>query len=255
MYTTRANHKKMEKSFNDLRAYIDEKFNDINKKYDELKATVINDTIERFKEVLKEEMSKINDKLEGKIHQLCQDKSFLQEQISELKKQNSAIAASCEETEQYSRRLCLRIDGVPSVDKETSSDVLEKVKEICAESNLEIPDSNLDRAHRIGKSYFDKIKKVNCKSIIVRFNTFRHRTLLYRAKKDIKQKKGYKIRLDLTKRRYLMLLEANKLASDNQNANFCYADVNCRLKIRWNDNQEDFFDTLEDLRDLLDRNC
>ena len=64
MYTTRENHKKMEKSFNDLRAYIEEKFNDINKKYDELKATVSNDTIERLKEVLKEEMSKINDKLE-----------------------------------------------------------------------------------------------------------------------------------------------------------------------------------------------
>ena len=97
----------MEKSFNDLRAYIKKKFNDINKKYDELKATVSNDTIERFKEVLKEEMGEINDKLEGKIHQLCQDKSFLPEQISELKKQNRAIAASCEETEQYSRRLCL----------------------------------------------------------------------------------------------------------------------------------------------------
>ena len=52
-----------------------------------------------------------------------------------------------------------------------------------------------------------------------------------------------------------MLSEANKLASDNQNVNFCYADVNCRLKIRRNDNRQDFFDTLEDLRDLLDRNC
>ena len=188
-------------------------------------------------------------------NQLCQDKSFLQEQISEIKKHNSAIATSCEETEQYSRRLCLTIDGVPSVDSETSSDVLEKVKEICAESNLEIPDSNLHRAHRIGKPYFDKIKKGKCNSIIVLVNTFRQRTLLYRTKKDIKQKKGYKIRFDLTKRRYLMLSEENKLASDNQNDNFCYADVNCRLKIRWNDNQEDFFDTLEDLRDLLDRNC
>ena len=245
----------MEKLFNDLRDYIEEKFNDINNKYDELKATLSNDTVEKVEEVLKEELSKINDKLEVKIHQLCQEKSFLQEQINELKKQNRAIAVSCEETEQYSRRLCLRTDGVPSVDRETSSDVLEKVKEICAESNLEIPDSNLDRAHRIGKSYFDKIKKVKRKSIIVRFNIFRHRALLHRAKKDIKLKKGYKIRLDLTKKRYLMLSEANKLASDNQNANFCYADVNCSLKIRWNDNQEDFFDTLEDLRDLLDRNC
>ena len=250
MYTTRANYKKMEKSFNNLRVYKEEKFNGINNKYDELKAT-LNNTTEKLKEVLKEEISKINDKLEGKIHQLCQDKSFLQEQISKLKKQNRAIAASCEETEHYSRRLCLKIDGVPSVDRETPTDVLEEVTEICAESNLKIPDSNLDRAHQIGKSYFDKIKKVKCKSIIVCFNTFHHRTLLYRAKKNIKQKKGYKIRLDLTKWCYLILSDANKLASDNQKANFCYADVNCRLKICWNDNQEDFFDTIED---LLDRN-
>ena len=71
MYTT------MEKSFNDLRDYIQEKFNDINNKYDELKTTLSNDTVEKFKEILKEEISKINYKLEGKIHQLCQDKSFL----------------------------------------------------------------------------------------------------------------------------------------------------------------------------------
>ena len=72
----------------------------------------------------------------------------------------------------------------------------------------------------------------------------------------MKQKKGYKIRLDLTKKCYLMLSEANKLTCDNQNANFCCADVSCRLKLQicWNDNQEDFFETLEDLRDSLDRN-
>ena len=56
MYTTRANYKKMEKSSNDLRDYI-EKFNDINNKYDELKAALNNDTVEKFKEVLKEEIS------------------------------------------------------------------------------------------------------------------------------------------------------------------------------------------------------
>ena len=79
MYTARANYKKMEKSFNDLRDYIEEKFNDINNKYDELKATLNNDTVVKFKEVLKEEINKINDKLEVKIHQLCQVKSFFQE--------------------------------------------------------------------------------------------------------------------------------------------------------------------------------
>ena len=48
-------------------------------KYDELKAKLRKDIGEKFKEILKEEINKINNKLEGKIHQLCQDKSFLQE--------------------------------------------------------------------------------------------------------------------------------------------------------------------------------
>ena len=40
-----------------------------------------------FKEViLKEEINKINEKLEGQIHQLCQDKSLFKEEISKLKK-------------------------------------------------------------------------------------------------------------------------------------------------------------------------
>ena len=90
MYPTRTNYKKMKKSFNDLRDYIEEKLNDINNKYDKLKATLSNYTVEKFKEVLKEEISKINDKLEGNIHQICQDKSFLQEQIRELKKREKS---------------------------------------------------------------------------------------------------------------------------------------------------------------------
>ena len=57
MYTTRANYKRMEKSFNDLCDYIEEKFNDISNKYDELKVTLSNDTVEKSKEVLKEEIS------------------------------------------------------------------------------------------------------------------------------------------------------------------------------------------------------
>ena len=56
----------------------------MNYKYDELKATLSKDTLEKFKETFKEETSKANDKLEVKIHQLSQNKSFLQEQIREL---------------------------------------------------------------------------------------------------------------------------------------------------------------------------
>ena len=60
MYTTRANYSKIEKLFNDLRDYIEEKFNDINNKCDELKATLSNDTTEKFRKILKEEITKTN---------------------------------------------------------------------------------------------------------------------------------------------------------------------------------------------------
>ena len=69
----------MEKSFSDLRDYIEENFNDISNKQSQLKAILSNDNVEKLKEILKEEISKINDKVQGKIHQLCQGKSFLQE--------------------------------------------------------------------------------------------------------------------------------------------------------------------------------
>ena len=61
MYTTRANYSKIEKLFNDLRDYIEEKFNDINNKCDELKTTLSNDTTEEFREILKEEITKTNE--------------------------------------------------------------------------------------------------------------------------------------------------------------------------------------------------
>ena len=115
---------------------------------------------------MKKEIDKINDKLEDKIHRPSYDKGHPQQQVSELKKQSRAIAAPCEEIEQYRRRLCLRIAGVPLAHGEASTNMFQKVKEICAESNLDIPDSNVGRAHGIGKVYFARIKKVNCLSII-----------------------------------------------------------------------------------------
>ena len=61
MYSTRANYSKIEKLFNNLRDYIEEKFSDINNKCDELKATLSNDTTEKFREILKEEITKTNE--------------------------------------------------------------------------------------------------------------------------------------------------------------------------------------------------
>ena len=79
---------------------------------------------------------------------------------------------------------------------------------IIKESEVEIPESVLDRTHRIGSTYTDNDTGKKMQSIIVRFMTFRHRTLFYANRKKIKS--GARIRLDLTKNCYKLLVSARK---------------------------------------------
>ena len=77
------------------------------------------------------------------------DECLLQEQVMSLKHANLQMENSKEELEQYGRRLCLRINGVPVKSYETSDDVLKYIKEIFDEGELDIPDTVIDRAHRL----------------------------------------------------------------------------------------------------------
>ena len=109
------------------------------------------------------------------------------------------MKASQDELEQDGRRLCIKINGVPVAENETSNDVLQNVKSIIEESNREIPDVSIDRAHRISKTYTEKTSGVKYKRIIVRFATFRHKTMFYHIRKNLKR--NLKVKLDLTKKR------------------------------------------------------
>ena len=100
---------------------------------------------------------------------------MLQEQIKNIVTQNQKNQKDVEELEQYDRRLCLRIDAVPNTEvKETTEDVLQKVMSLCSDVEIDILDMAYDQAHMIGKAYNDKGTNKICKSIIVRFSTFRH---------------------------------------------------------------------------------
>ena len=79
--------------------------------------------------------------------------------------------------------------------------------------------------------------------VIVRFTTFRHRILFYRKQKSLE---GKSVHLDLTKSRLQLLNDAKKVITKN-NISFCYADINCRCKVRFTDSTESFFESLSDL--------
>ena len=142
--------------------------------------------------------------------------------MNEIKREN-------EELEHYGRRLCVRIDGIPLVENETSDEVLDKVMSLMEEAECDILEVVIDRAHRIGKGYVEKNSKKLCKNIIVRFSTFRHRTKFYRSTSKLKN--NVKAKLDLTKSRYTIFTKAIETAKQSNVVYYVMVDINCRLKV------------------------
>ena len=109
-----------------------------------------------------------------------------------------------------------------------------------------------DQAHRIDKAYNDKGTNKICKSIIVCFSTFRHRTMVYRSKK--KMSKNVRNKVDLTKKRFTLKVYSNEYVRNTSLVKFCYDDINCRLKIKWSDEvrEDTIFKKMEDLKRLIE---
>ena len=74
--------------------------------------------------------------------------------------------------------------------------------------------------------------------------------MFYRNRKSLKG--GVTVHLDLTKSRMDLLMEANKHIKDISNVEFAYSDINCRLKVRFKNRREEFFDSMEDLISKVD---
>ena len=197
----------------ELKSYLDEQFdnladkNDISAMKQEVMASITN--------MVKEQGDKLT-ALEETIDVLEAKNAMLESHVVQLR-------SNQESQEQYSRRLCLRIDGIrfpANGNQESSDDVLEKVKHVFNEIGVEVPDAVIDRAHRIGpKSFGDGKAK---QQVIVRLTTWRHRTAVYRARKKSSK---VKIRLDLTKPRLSLIIAANELLKQHKDS-FAFADIN-----------------------------
>ena len=62
--------------------------------------------------------------------------------------------------------------------------------------------------------------------------------------------------VQISPRKDTLLLEANNLVNGNNDVKFCFVDINCRLKIKWEDElrPDSFFSLLEDLKGKLQVN-
>ena len=177
---------------------------------------------------------------ENKIVKLESTISMLQNHVNVLKQQSAENVKRSEELEQYGRRLCLRFDGIPTVKNEKASVLVniknkweenELIQKKWEDEDLTMPDTVIDRAHRIGRPYVDREKNVECQSVIMRL-TFRHRTQLYNARKLME---NISVKLDLTKHRYQILKEARRIIEGIDEVEYVYADINFRLKVKMGD--------------------
>ena len=107
----------------------------------------------------------------------------------------------------------------------------------------------IDRAHRIGPDYTCYKSQEKCHSIMVRFVSFKHRTLFYRKRPSFK---NVTVKIDLTKRRYEVLKKAINLVNGNNDVDYVITDVNCRLKVVFKDKRSSFFNDIDDLKKLLE---
>ena len=77
----------------------------------------------------------------------------------------------------------------------------------------------------------------------------RHWTLFYRARKKLKN--GIKLHIDLTKKRFNLLLDAQSFIQSKENVKYVYADINYNLKIQFSDNDEKIFSSMGKLESMF----
>ena len=100
-------------------------------------------------------------------------------------------------------------------------------------------------------------KKNKVRSIIVKFSSWKSRTAFYKARPrnhlDRQKKPGssFNVSLDLTKRRYNLLIKAKGLIANNPSVAYAFSDINCSLVLKFNDNTFRYFNSESELNNLL----
>ena len=206
--------------------------------------------VEELKSDLHEKAIKKIDDLVTEIRQKDKKIEILESKVAVLENTVKLLSSKCDNNEQYSRRTSVRINNIPLPDdgNETAEEVFDKVKDLIEESEAEVAESFIDRAHRVGKPYVDQ-EGQRKQQVIVKFTTWYHRPLFYGARKKLSSAKVY---LDLTQFKFNLLKNAQTKAKDINNVDFVFVDVNCALCVRLKSGTFKYFNTEEQFDKILE---
>lgn len=162
--------------------------------------------------LVKSIVSEVTDKLEKRIETLEKDKADLSEKVTLLSTKVEKLELDHDAAEQYSRRNCLRITGVPESEFESTDAI---VMDIATRIDADITLSDIDRSHRVGQPAFWTTPK----GIIVKFATYRARANFYRKRVSLKGNNDFPnvfINESLTATRSKIFKLTRKLVKDNK---------------------------------------
>ena len=132
-----------------------------------------------------------------------EEKNFLEDNNLKMHDEIAILEKQIDRREQYLRRNCILLHGIPEYNGEVTDDVA--VKTICENINDNIVTADdIDRSHRNGK--YETMKK-NSRPVIVKFARYNVRDRVFSNKRKLKGKQ-ISISESLTKLRLMKLKEA-----------------------------------------------
>ena len=150
-----------------------------------------------------------NEELKGDIHDLQVSKTKLEKKTKGIKKQANELqteltskSSVLEDLQQYSRRNCLIITGVPERVNEKTDDV---VKDLAKEIGVTVNDIDIDRSHRLGAPNTGKNRP-----LIVKMTRYNKRLELIKSRRKLKGR-NIGIQESLTEYKQYLLKKAQEL--------------------------------------------
>ena len=123
---------------------------------------------------------------------------------------------------------------------------------------MDIPfnENEIDRAHGNGKPLLDKERKKKIRSVIVKCKSWKARAVRPKNYINGRKKPGltsFIVSLDLRKHRYSLLAKAKSIIKDNPAVMFAFADINCSLALKLNDDKFHYFNSEDELNMILQK--
>ncbi len=171
---------------------------------------IFNSLVEAVTKAVTEKISQsIYDSMSHDIACTQEKVDQLEDSIKELKIANDQLKQELDDAEQYSRRNCLLLHGIKESKKENTTTTF--IETMGTHLGIELSPDHIDRSHRLGRhGPGDKPRP-----IIIKFVSYRHRELVYRNKRKLKNS-SLLITESLTSSRMALYREAHKMTKEGR---------------------------------------